>query len=864
MSNVNAGVSSVAEDRYNRAKNQEDLTALKAQQNDINYQKMMLDYYMRAAKQDNDNLGLIAQLVAKNAASNAANNVNWVGHTAAPNMPQFQPRFQGMFSGMLSDPWHQFMNQKEYENRRDRAIANQMDELYRRNQLDQINAAKGNQLDNLIATLMLNRKGTSMPDVGQLNSTYGVSDTGLPIEGSSAEIPTPESFRGYLKNKLGNFLQSEQDMNYAKLNNLLKDSLSEDSALVNQVYANRAEDKKALFADPLGFLGITPDGLAEYRARRGSDGIDLDESSRILNLVKRNIGPLDGEDAQIYNNLLGRYQGHYKNLTKNTSGQFNPSDYTDVNGEKYHNSRLEAIGKKYFEYIPANGWTKDQLAAAMAAYDFAAGSYRPYNKGWVRSMDKKDFDDWFDMNLADSEQPWGPDGISKYNDFLNNYGKGFILDSGDIETWKLSNEKMAKAKEALALTGYLAEQGMIDGSVYKAAKANFSNMYNSPTWGRSTALELFKKGNGATDKKNFTDLVGPFYKDNKFNPNLNPKEFSGKVISDIEAGLTRDEHIMSDPKYQELFLSDKIEDQEAAKRFLSSTYFYTGKNSNLSADDLNRKAKWVDNTYVRIKDMLQDRVKQRAAMPNNDIGNGIKGSIDQSFSDNSQTILKNVANSNERASITKDFSNLLKHVEGLPSYAYMDGNPSNGRVAILYGVDMKEALRASGVSPEEANKIANDAVKTKKEFKDLDLKYQKAILNHQNKVFQDKWNMGLSSFGVANSQGKRPSSIFGITNSQEARYFDLMVLQANWRGDGSGMRQYFNKNKTTLQQAMKAKVDEIKKANPKATIPYVRAFLSLYKDFAQHSKSRYVLLGSNGKGGRIGNILKFFASKQKS
>ena len=331
MSNLNTGTSSVGEDRFNKAANQEEALAIKKQLAELEAQKALMNFQSQAAQQYNNRLGILAQLVAKNAASNAANNVNWVGHTAAPNIPQFQPRFQGMFSGMLSDPWHQFVYQKEYENRRDRAIANQMDELYRRNQLDQINAAKGNQLDNLIA-VMLNQPNTSMPDVGQLNSTYGVSDTGLPIEGSSAEIPTPESFRGYLKNKLGNFLQSEQDMNYAKLNNLLKDSLSEDSALVNQVYANRAEDKKALFANPLGFLGITPDGLAEYRARRGSDGIDLDESSRILNLVKRNIGPLNGEDAQIYNNLLGRYQGHYKNLTKNTSGQFNPSDYTDVNG----------------------------------------------------------------------------------------------------------------------------------------------------------------------------------------------------------------------------------------------------------------------------------------------------------------------------------------------------------------------------------------------------------------------------------------------------------------------------------------------------------------------------------------------------
>lgn len=863
MSNVNTGISSPGEHRFNQDVNQEGALAIKKQLAELEAQKALMNFQSQAAQQYNNRLGILAQLVAKNAASNTANNVNWVGHTAAPNIPQFQPRFQGMFSGMLSDPWHQFMNQKEYENRRDRAIANQMDELYRRNQLDQINAAKGNQLDNLIAA-MLSQPNTPIPNFGQLNSTQNTLDTGSLSDGSES-TQTP-NLREIVKTRIGNILQSNKDMNFSKLSNLLKDDLIKNySDVIDQVFANQAEDKKAFLKDPLSYVDVSLDDLAGYRAQYGSDGIDLDNSAKMVNYIKRNGRSPDGAYEKIYNDTLGYLQSHFKELDKNTSGDFNPSDYRSITGEPYDKSAIEAIGRKYFGYNPANPWTKDQLAASMAVYDIAMGPNRSYNTGLTTfSSDKEAFRDWFGNGLPDENPIIGSTGKSNLNDFFKEYGQDFILDTEDREAWKLAEEKRTNAAETLSLLGYLNKLGIIDDSIYKTAKANFSNIYNSNIWGRSTALELFKKGNGASDKKNFTELTESFSKDNRFNPNLNPTEFSSKVISDIESGLTRDGHIMSDPRYQELFLSDKIEDQEAAKRFLSSTYFYTGKNSNLSAEDLNRKATLVNSTYARIKDMLQDRVKQRAAMPNNDIGNGIKNSIDKNFSDNSQTILKNVSSAQERTSITKDFSNLLKHVEGLPSHAYMDGDPSNGRVAILYGVNMKEALRASGVSPEEANKIANDAVKTKKNFGDLDPKYQKAILNYQNKVFQDKWNMGLSSFGVANSQGKRPSSMLGITNSEEARYFDLMVLQANWRGDGSGMRQYFNKNKTTFQQAMKAKIDEIKKANPKAAIPYVRAFVSLYKDFAQHSKSRYVLLGSNGKGGRIGNILKFFASLQKS
>ena len=50
MSYINSNTSSKDEKRYNDAENQKALTELKAQQNDINYQRMWLNFYNQAAQ----------------------------------------------------------------------------------------------------------------------------------------------------------------------------------------------------------------------------------------------------------------------------------------------------------------------------------------------------------------------------------------------------------------------------------------------------------------------------------------------------------------------------------------------------------------------------------------------------------------------------------------------------------------------------------------------------------------------------------------------------------------------------------------------------------------------------------------------
>lgn len=92
--------------------------------------KAQMAFQAQQARQQQQDMSMLLR-----AMGNPSGNASWIGHTAMPQQPTFAPR-QGMFSGILSDPWHQYLAQKEYEVRRDRAIANQMDELYRRDSND--------------------------------------------------------------------------------------------------------------------------------------------------------------------------------------------------------------------------------------------------------------------------------------------------------------------------------------------------------------------------------------------------------------------------------------------------------------------------------------------------------------------------------------------------------------------------------------------------------------------------------------------------------------------------------------------------------------------------------------------------------
>jgi hypothetical protein len=851
MSLTNTGTSSQNERRHDLSEQGyqklENDKWQKEQELQLAREKAQMAWANMQAQQSNNRLGALAQLIAKNSASSMANNVNWVGHTAEPAMPQFQPRFQGMFSGMLSDPWHQFMYQKEYENRRDRAIANQMDELYRRNQMDRINAEKSNQIDGLIATLMTNQ--------GNLESIPAYSGVSAPTarENDSSftedSNPTPTNFReaskSFIKSLYEESLKSGEPFNYEAATNKFRDWMSgAGKKLVDLEYANRAEDLKNLWADPFKQLfGVSRESLNIT----DDDGVDLKPGNKLANIIQNNLSYIsDGFDKNRSDELSGYFLSHYNEL--GNTANFNAADYTDVQGNKYSNARINQIGKRYLGIRGNADWTKDKMATALAIYDLLKNSISTFNNTpftWDKSQG--DIDTWLDNGASDEDLTswWASNGIGEADKFLKKYARYYTLDSDDAEAWNLAEERLKQTREGLAMMRALKGAGVIDSSTYNTAKTAFTKAYNSSIYGRKNALDLIKQGN--VGNRNLTELIGPFAKEHPFNP-AKIKSHYEQVMSDVRAGLTRDEHIMADPRVQELFTSNKVEDKKAAIRFLENTYLYTGKYAALSSGDINAKHRLAEVLYRDIKPMIQNEQQQAAVMSQN-VGSKIKDKIDSNFSENSASLLPNVPDVNQRNKISRSLSNLLLKVEGLPSHAYRDGGANSNRIAILYGVNMEDALKKAGVSPKEANKIATEAVNKKTAFEDLDPKYQTAILNYQSELFRDKWNMGLSSFGVANAQGKRPSSLLGISKAKDARYFDLMIAQANWRGDGPGMRKFLRN--TTFQEDIKNRLAKYKDAG----MPYTLAFLDLYREYGG---SNEVLKG------RVKNLHRFLASDNKA
>lgn len=136
--------------------------------------KAQMAFQAQQANAEQRNMSMLLR-----AMGSPSGNASWIGHTAMPQQPTFAPR-QGMFSGILSDPWHQYLAQKEYEVRRDRAIANQMDELYRRDSNDRF--------DQLLALMQAQKaESPANPAISPVQQQQQQSSTNL--ESTQEEDP---------------------------------------------------------------------------------------------------------------------------------------------------------------------------------------------------------------------------------------------------------------------------------------------------------------------------------------------------------------------------------------------------------------------------------------------------------------------------------------------------------------------------------------------------------------------------------------------------------------------------------------------------------------------------------------------------
>ena len=189
-----------------------------------------------AAKQQQQDMSMLLR-----AMGSPSGNASWIGHTAMPQQPTFAPR-QGMFSGILSDPWHQYLAQKEYEVRRDRAIANQMDELYRRDSNDRF--------DQLLALMQSRRDGT--PTEGELPMGMAQQQNT-----NQAEDPRDYALKKF-KDSLITAANPEAAIN--AFNATIRGDKSFIDLLTNSKY--NSEDKNKILENPLvNLIGLYPDDV---------------------------------------------------------------------------------------------------------------------------------------------------------------------------------------------------------------------------------------------------------------------------------------------------------------------------------------------------------------------------------------------------------------------------------------------------------------------------------------------------------------------------------------------------------------------------------------------------------------------------
>lgn len=189
-----------------------------------------------AARQQQQDMSMLLR-----AMGSPSGNASWIGHTAMPQQPTFAPR-QGMFSGILSDPWHQYLAQKEYEVRRDRAIANQMDELYRRDSNDRF--------DQLLALMQAQRGGTSTDAGVSMDATQQQSNT-------QAEDPFDYALKRF-KDSLTTAPNPEAAIN--AFNATIRGDKAFRDLLTNSKY-NSADRDKILENPLVNLIGLNPDDV---------------------------------------------------------------------------------------------------------------------------------------------------------------------------------------------------------------------------------------------------------------------------------------------------------------------------------------------------------------------------------------------------------------------------------------------------------------------------------------------------------------------------------------------------------------------------------------------------------------------------
>lgn len=532
-----------------------------------------------AARQQQQDMSMLLR-----AMGSPSGNASWIGHTAMPQQPTFAPR-QGMFSGILSDPWHQYLAQKEYEVRRDRAIANQMDELYRRDSNDRF--------DQLLA--LMQARGT--PEQAATNGTASepATDNGAPAK------EQPKSSRDVLISRFRQF---------AGLDN--KDSeatMGLDEALEQAAASVRADPEfiNALYREgysPSSIETIKNNPLAHYGWDKTKDHKET--------LTKHNFGNPYGKalaesfsNSAKYDETDDSYKAVYDILNNMDSGLVEQHE----EWKPLYRGVLRTLGVM----TQPNNLTNFQKELAASAINWASSQPNVDIDSLKELAKEGDFGAWEKFFNSDKGNV-----SSVFNLFKQKINTSDFKNRADIDNMY---KEFDVAYDNATSANVFKNLGIINPKDYEKLRRRYDTLTNYNPM-EFIAMNELTRTKGITDARR---LLGGFTPIKDLNGNV-----GSNVYSDIMAKLNNPDSILNNTKMQKYF-----EDPNNFRRFLESSYFYGLRNkySSSSKPEDKDKLSALDHEIKTITDQFYKARLPESTNRDNVVKN-IKTRLAKHFNDN--------------------------------------------------------------------------------------------------------------------------------------------------------------------------------------------------------------------------------------
>lgn len=695
-----------------------------------------------------------------------------IGHTDMPPMPTYQPRFQGgMFSGMLSDPWHQYLAQKEYENRRDRAIANQLDELYLRK-------------------LMMNQSQMGFPNGG--NSSSGVPGTGA--EGTP-QI-TKENFENTIRNAYFNrLIDNAENLNEETIDALTNGLINEYIPHFNQIYGKEGEAYRKAYTDSFKELGASI-------TKQIAANIQKNPSQSNINIVRSAFAAAGvSTDSDVMQSLSKNIADNYHKLSLKKDTSFDQLFGVDITPNAW-----DKLGQYFLNTVPGANLSQNDKAliySALQTLTQELGGKTDAEKEAAIKEFLKDASNSTDDIQTMNRNPWWFNNNTNINTIRKGMKNLYKYLPQDRLSQYYDEQNKAIRQRAVYESLNTHGKGIVSDEQMAQLKKRL-NQFNDETFIKDSNDIALRRGldDAANTKVDFRFVAGlePNY---KFNFPRTTQE-NPQVIKDLKRNLDSVIEKLS-PNARKL-----LQNPLNAKKFVENSVLFTNDPRLDNNDEFKKYYKKVSEKATEyLVDTLQNQNKD---FPTD------KGWVNKPVAKAIlEDVQKNKSGFNGYSNLTANYAiGILGAVEGFSDKIYQDGTDVNSRTALL---GLRLDMHNKDLTVKNGDSLIKDGKLTK---------LGETALKTQTKLMQDMWNRGFGGYHIKGNTAaqdiiKAIGKSGGDYEMEDQEKFNAIMLSIYWRGDGKPK---------ILKNLHDFMVDESQK-NPKE--PLHKLALRWYSTFARNN-----------------------------